>query len=1093
MKHTLLRLFCIGLAFLPISVNAQDPHQTVNPTQLDVNIPSPNAATFNKFGNIPVSYYTGIPNISIPIYTVEVGKHSLPISVSYHAEGIKNNDLSSDVGLEWNLNAAYTITRTIRGKPDEHGYVGANDSSRVAWTATSSNASNIDTMKASAKNLLDGQPDEFNFNIGSASGKFILSPHDHKFIADEDIKVEYTFNTDGFLFVLTDNAGVKYYFNDYSTTLSQGCGDDPGSFSNPSTWFVSKIIYPDTKDSLVFNYITENITINNHGQSVTYDVGSGQSPLAKNRTCETYAFITEKKISNITFPNGNVAFTYNKPKLEIANSNALTSIEVFDNQNNSFKNFHLGQSYYNSTSTDNTAKRLKLDSVWSTGADGLIADKYLLSYNGEDIPAYQSKAQDIYGFYNGANNSSLIPGNTYVQSDANGMHFYVPGGNRAIDTALCKKGILNKITYPTGGFTQFDYESNDYGAIDSIFTTVTKTAYANCTANVNPNTETTTTNFTINYNQTTQLTTTGNAFNCTGDIRSLTLKDLTTNQVIASTLYGGVTNIGLAAGHTYSLIAVADCSGAEANMLTCAESLGGSLDYKTFSGIVHKYKLAGGVRIRKITDYDPFSQVSNVRNFSYVVPSDPAKSSGTLMFEPRYDYTTHWIFDENAAAYAQSPQQGPSNEVPLFVPIASFVYTSDVNNVSQNNDYIVGYGYVKETIGINGEGGSTIYNYGIFDANLSLNYPFVPVTSYKHRNGLLLNSQSYDAGSNLQKTVNNYYSFIPNGSISAWKAFYLTFMTQTFAPWNSTQEQLQSISYKYVSEKIRLDSTVNTIYSGPQAVAETQYNLYLDATKYYPYQTGTYGSGSEDIKIYTWRSSDFNVTPTTGLTGMSKALRYMQDNHLNNYPVETYTTNNGLVTHASITEYLSNDLGYTQKILPSTIYGLENPTSINNYASVSHTIASNQDVLAKDLRMTAEVSYSNYDINGNAQILIGKGNKLLLMLYGYGNRFPIAKLKNIDSTSLKNYLLANPGIQSTILNPTDDQSLRNAIQQIRSNFPNGFVSGFTYNPLVGITSMTDQNNLATYYNYDSQGRLINIKDKDGNVLKSTTYQYQGAQ
>ena len=58
-------------------------------TYSEVNIASPTASSLGKFGDIPVSNHTGIPKVGVPIYTVKEGNLSLPISLSYHAGGIK--------------------------------------------------------------------------------------------------------------------------------------------------------------------------------------------------------------------------------------------------------------------------------------------------------------------------------------------------------------------------------------------------------------------------------------------------------------------------------------------------------------------------------------------------------------------------------------------------------------------------------------------------------------------------------------------------------------------------------------------------------------------------------------------------------------------------------------------------------------------------------------------------------------------------------------------------------------------------------------------------------------------------------------------
>ena len=80
---------------------------------------SPEAATLGKFFNFPTVNASGLPDITIPIYNFKYKDFELPISLSYHASGIKVNDISTAVGLNWNLNAESSIFRTVNGRPDE--------------------------------------------------------------------------------------------------------------------------------------------------------------------------------------------------------------------------------------------------------------------------------------------------------------------------------------------------------------------------------------------------------------------------------------------------------------------------------------------------------------------------------------------------------------------------------------------------------------------------------------------------------------------------------------------------------------------------------------------------------------------------------------------------------------------------------------------------------------------------------------------------------------------------------------------------------------------------------------------------------------
>jgi len=86
---------------------------------LRVSLPSPTAASLGKFGDIPVSLYTGVPDISIPLFTAKGRTLELPIVLKYHAGGIRVEEIAGWAGLGWTLEAGGAITRTVRGLVDE--------------------------------------------------------------------------------------------------------------------------------------------------------------------------------------------------------------------------------------------------------------------------------------------------------------------------------------------------------------------------------------------------------------------------------------------------------------------------------------------------------------------------------------------------------------------------------------------------------------------------------------------------------------------------------------------------------------------------------------------------------------------------------------------------------------------------------------------------------------------------------------------------------------------------------------------------------------------------------------------------------------
>lgn len=78
MKKSLLFL---GLLLFAVKLTSQELPKIVPP--------SPEASSLAKFIEMPVSHYTGMPNINIPIFTIQESGVTLPISLSYHAKGIQ--------------------------------------------------------------------------------------------------------------------------------------------------------------------------------------------------------------------------------------------------------------------------------------------------------------------------------------------------------------------------------------------------------------------------------------------------------------------------------------------------------------------------------------------------------------------------------------------------------------------------------------------------------------------------------------------------------------------------------------------------------------------------------------------------------------------------------------------------------------------------------------------------------------------------------------------------------------------------------------------------------------------------------------------
>lgn len=140
----------------------------------------PNAAELFKYNSIPVSPMTGVPDISFPLYEVNTGKIKLPVSLSYHASGIKVSQRATWVGLGWSLMPGANISRAVRGIEDEkvtYGWFNHHHS-----MDTLPLIKDYWTMDAWYNNSPDRQPDFFSYNIPGKSGKFIYSKETGAFL-----------------------------------------------------------------------------------------------------------------------------------------------------------------------------------------------------------------------------------------------------------------------------------------------------------------------------------------------------------------------------------------------------------------------------------------------------------------------------------------------------------------------------------------------------------------------------------------------------------------------------------------------------------------------------------------------------------------------------------------------------------------------------------------------------------------------------------------------------------------------------------------------------------------------------------------------
>ena len=150
------------------------------------------------------------------------------------------------------------------------------------------------------------------------------------------------------------------------------------------------------------------------------------------------------------------------------------------------------------------------------------------------------------------------------------------------------------------------------------------------------------------------------------------------------------------------------------------------------------------------------------------------------------------------------------------------------------------------------------------------------------------------------------------------------------------------------------------------------------------------------------------------------------------------------------------------------------------------------------------ILYHDYDAYGNPLEVSKADGTHIVYIWGYNQTQPIAKIEKATYAQVSSRV-AN---LQTLSNSDDDRTidilnsngtitkvgkegdLREALRNLRINFKNSLVTTYTYDPLIGVTSVTDPRGDTVYYDYDPFNRLKHVKDKDGNILSQNQYNYK---
>jgi YD repeat-containing protein len=507
------RIFLLLVAAIPFISNAQNQNTGIEVARMQFQAkqvipPSPEASELGKYGNVPVSLFTGTPNISIPLVELKGSVLSLPVSLSYNATGFKPEDIAPWTGLGWALNAGGVITRSVTGDPDvtENYFISPSPLDPVPTDELSKQI----YFSAIRNKQKEAQPDVYYYNFMGHSGKFLIYPSGEIFKKEKNLlsivywppNPSYGENT----FIIIDEQGVQYEFTDMEKTTITPQDDQPNAppmiiRTFTSAWYLSKVIAPYGAEELIFEYYSPTqtqSTISNSvsNRSISYSITDDGSSFWQFNPPSTNVSvfqapavsITKKFIKRVTLKRGGITTSYidfesglnerqDLGQASFDGERLLKKIRLFGTQNDvnspPIKQFDLSYEYFGANQSGTQGyKRLKLKTVQEISPDiTTVPSKppYEFFYKNENdpMPPRFSTGLDHWGFYIGHenfnSNNTAIP--TLIPT-INIVHPYLggargEGADRNANEYGSSLGVIEKITYPTGGYTTFLFELND--------------------------------------------------------------------------------------------------------------------------------------------------------------------------------------------------------------------------------------------------------------------------------------------------------------------------------------------------------------------------------------------------------------------------------------------------------------------------------------------------------------------------------------------------------------------------------------------------------------------------------------------------------
>ena len=438
----------------------------------NLTLPSPTAYELGKVGQIPVGMFTGTPQVDIPLYTYRTKNLSVPISLSYANNGIKVDQLSTNVGLGWNLNIGGVITRIVKDESDEK-YRYFYPEEEIHQVGINSPMA-LDFFFQGSLAGADTETDIFMFNFNGYSGKFLFDnnggivtvPHKSLLISNHSEN-----GKNGFKIITPD--GVTYLFLEEEITGNRvASGNHTTPEFETTAWYLTKIIHP-KGDFIEFTYSQQGYSYDmSKVQSMTvltppsqYDCNNNlasspnpEGPVLTNRFQTTGKTLTQ--VNSDSAIDGYVSINSITAHPDITSHKLVTDIQVKDDSNTVIEKFDF---VYLST----TNNRIFLDNITYKDPNKKYSFEYI---DPQGFPSRLSTAQDYWGYYNGkTNNTHYFPNPQDLLFVPQELSVQNIGADKSSDHEFAEKGLLSKVIYPTKGYKELVYEPNSYWGDKTIY------------------------------------------------------------------------------------------------------------------------------------------------------------------------------------------------------------------------------------------------------------------------------------------------------------------------------------------------------------------------------------------------------------------------------------------------------------------------------------------------------------------------------------------------------------------------------------------------------------------------------------------------